>query len=575
MNTERSFYLEPAFATTRKQAKEQQRDPQVSKIDRKPQPRLQPIVEIPTRLPPQSKEPHARIEEVPEDDLAGEAPSSISIAPRDNANPNANLEIVSRNFFRSQFRRIVLAADQQVIKEVFDTMMNSTVTLTIRQLSVASREIRKKNKELITGKREQQNEFEQQYTALYSLDPRSGSSILSRSKIEPIAPPNVRLIIIDISLDDKIQVQGLLDSGATFIALSRRIWQSLGSPTLTSQSISIETTDENVSRSLDLIPRLRLEIQGFSILVQAQVVQSPPFELLLGRPFFTHTKAQVVEEEDHEQTLYLTHTATDETIAIPTQERILEAALVASHQDSNSNTRSASRSKSILMTKLHSSKLISIAFDRHSIEIISRYDPEGPDINIIPLPTSQYEVFYMLEIYDNESLVPRKYFSHISKYQTETETTYKYKKVADRVKPIPTTLLEDYRIIRRAHLDPLKNIPVLLTHPPTFFLDSRFTQERRNTLDIDSIEFLIDDEQNLVLWLIREQELAFAWDETEKGAFNYEYFASILILTIEHVSWVLKNISIPLKIFDQVIKIIKDKISSKVYESFNSSYRSR
>ena len=77
--------------------------------------------------------------------------------------------------------------------------------------------------------------------------------------------------------------------------------------------------------------------------------------------------------------------------------------------------------------------------------------------------------------------------------------TYKYKKVADHVKPIPTTLLEDYHIIRRAHLDPLKDIPVLPTHPPMFFLDSRFTQERRNTLDIDSIEFLIDDEQNLVL----------------------------------------------------------------------------
>ena len=76
-------------------------------------------------------------------------------------------------------------------------------------------------------------------------------------------------------------------------------------------------TDENISRSLDLISRLRLEIQGFSILVQTQVVQSPPFELLLGRPFFTHTKAQVVKEEDHEQMLYLTHLTTDEIIAIP------------------------------------------------------------------------------------------------------------------------------------------------------------------------------------------------------------------------------------------------------------------
>ena len=105
----------------------------------------------------------------------------------------------------------------------------------------------------------------------------------------------------------------------------------------------------------------------------------------------------------------------------------------------------------------------------------------------------------MLEIYDNESLIPQKYFSHISKYQTEIEATYKYKKVVDRIKSILTTLLEDYRIIRKAHLDPLKNIFVLLTHSSTFFLDSQFTQERQNSFNIDSIEFLIDNEQNLVL----------------------------------------------------------------------------
>ena len=137
-------------------------------------------------LPPQSKQPQMHIEEVSKDDLMREASSSIN-----KANLNANLEIVSQNFFRSQFCHIVLATDQQVIKKVFDTMMNSIVTLIIRQLIVASLEIRKKNKELITNKCEQQNEFEQQYTTLYSLDSRSESSILSRFKIEPIASPNV------------------------------------------------------------------------------------------------------------------------------------------------------------------------------------------------------------------------------------------------------------------------------------------------------------------------------------------------------------------------------------------------
>ena len=196
-------------------------------------------------------------------------------------------------------------------------MMNFIIILIICQLIVVSLEIRKKNKELITNKHEQQNEFEQQYTALYSLDLHLEFLILSRFKIEPIASLNVQLRIIDISLNNKIQVQELLNSEAMFIALSRRIWQSLESPTLTSQSISIKTTDENVLHSLDLISQLRLEIQGFSILVQTQVVQSPPFELLLERPFFTHTKAQVVKEEDHKQMLYLMHLATNKIIAIP------------------------------------------------------------------------------------------------------------------------------------------------------------------------------------------------------------------------------------------------------------------
>ena len=61
----------------------------------------------------------------------------------------------------------------------------------------------------------------------------------------------------------------------------------------------------------------------------------------------------------------------------------------------------------------------------------------------------------------------------------------------------------------------------------------------------------------------------------KKGILNYKYFAPVLISTIEHIPWVLKNIPIPPGIFDEVVRIIKDKIQFEVYESSNSSYRSR
>ena len=68
---------------------------------------------------------------------------------------------------------------------------------------------------------------------------------------------------------------------------------------------------------------------------------------------------------------------------------------------------------------------------------------------------------------------------------------------------------------------------------------------------------------------------AFVWDETEKGRFSDEYFNLVVILTIEHIPWVLCNIPIPLGIYDQVIEVIKSKIESGIYKVSNSSYRSR
>ena len=152
---------------------------------------------------------------------------------------------------------------------------------------------------------------------------------------------------------------------------------------------------------------------------------------------------------------------------------------------------------------------------------------------------------------------------------------FKYKKVANRVKPVPTTLPEDYRIIRIAHPDPLRDLPILPTHPPPFRPGRRFTQARYDNFVLDPAHFLLPAERDLVFWILREHEDVLAWDETEKGTLDPEYFAPVLIPTIEHIPWVMKNIPIPPGIFDQVIQIIKDKIASGIYEPSNSSYRSR
>ena len=150
-----------------------------------------------------------------------------------------------------------------------------------------------------------------------------------------------------------------------------------------------------------------------------------------------------------------------------------------------------------------------------------------------------------------------------------------YKKVENKIRPVATTLPDEYRIVRRKHPDPLHNLPPLPHHAPPFVPGKWFTEERRQALAINSSGFLWPEEELLATHLILMHEDAFAWNEMEKGSFRDEWFDPIVIPVIEHVPWAFKNIPIPAGIRDRVIQIIKEKTEAGVYEPTNSSYRSR
>ena len=143
------------------------------------------------------------------------------------------------------------------------------------------------------------------------------------------------------------------------------------------------------------------------------------------------------------------------------------------------------------------------------------------------------------------------------------------------MKPIATSLPEEFRIVRKIPGDPLAEMPELPTNPPEFTPGKRYTQERMEKMQVNDDQFLWPEEEKLVHWLIKAQEQGFAWTEDEKGKFSEEYFEPVVIPTVEHIPWVLKNIPILKGIYNQVIEVIKDKIRAGVYEPSNSSYRSR
>ena len=94
-------------------------------------------------------------------------------------------------------------------------------------------------------------------------------------------------------------------------------------------------------------------------------------------------------------------------------------------------------------------------------------------------------------------------------------------------------------------------------------------------MNINLSGFLWLEEEKLVLFLIKAQEEVIAWDLTEHGNFRKDYFEPIIIPTVPHMPWVEHNIPIPPRIYDEVVRIIKEKIKIGVYERSNSSYQSK
>src|SRR5882672_5967937 len=157
----------------------------------------------------------------------------------------------------------------------------------------------------------------------------------------------------------------------------------------------------------------------------------------------------------------------------------------------------------------------------------------------------------------------------------EALTSARYKKATNHICPVRTTLPEEYRILRRIPSDPLMSLPSLPRQPPEFVPSEKFTEERKEKMDINPSAFLWPEEEKLVLFLIKAQEAAIAWDPTERGNFRKDYFEPVVIPTVEHIPWVERNIPISSGIYDEVVRIIKEKIKVGVYERSNSSYRSK
>ena len=156
-----------------------------------------------------------------------------------------------------------------------------------------------------------------------------------------------------------------------------------------------------------------------------------------------------------------------------------------------------------------------------------------------------------------------------------TKASLKYKKVADKVRPLCQQIPEHQKSRRRFPEDPLQNLPILPFHPPEFVPTAKITAERMEMLGIDKHEELLPEERKLLQYILCINEKSIAFDEDERGTFRRDYFSDYVIPTVQHEPWIEKNFLLHQGHRDELINLLKEKIKAGVYERASTPYRSK
>ncbi|KDR69123.1 hypothetical protein GALMADRAFT_27387, partial [Galerina marginata CBS 339.88] len=118
-------------------------------------------------------------------------------------------------------------------------------------------------------------------------------------------------------------------------------------------------------------------------------------------------------------------------------------------------------------------------------------------------------------------------------------------------------------------------LPILNPNPPDFAPYGRYTAERRDIIDkAHDHGFLWPEERKLLHHFMVVHQDGFAWEDSERGHFREDFFPPVIIPTIPHRPWVVKNRPIPPGLYSRVVELCQRKTEAGVFEASNSSYRS-
>ncbi|KNZ78770.1 hypothetical protein J132_09908, partial [Termitomyces sp. J132] len=133
-----------------------------------------------------------------------------------------------------------------------------------------------------------------------------------------VAKDSQSLHTVMMLIDNKEEVECIHDSGSQIISMSVEIASNLGLSYDPNIVLNMQSTNGTMDQSLGLAQNIPCTIGDITVYLQIHVLQSPTYNILLGRPFDVLTHSTINTLSDVETTITIMDPNTGQRRTIPT-----------------------------------------------------------------------------------------------------------------------------------------------------------------------------------------------------------------------------------------------------------------
>ncbi|KAG9227045.1 hypothetical protein CCMSSC00406_0008245 [Pleurotus cornucopiae] len=233
-----------------------------------------------------------------------------------------------RTTYRPNYRVQSNIENPKVASDVLERALNTTLTITQRELFALSFDARKGLRELISSKRvsTESNYASVNMAACYD-DPEDVVEVLMSATRDPrkdciVTAPTQSLMIIRPIFNDRYEVECILDTRSQIIAMRHDVFDNLGLLINIDKFITMESANLSSNQTIGLAHNVKMSLGPVDLYVQAQIVNDAPYEVLLGHPFFCLTSTVTRDYPDGRQDLTIHDPNSSRRFLIPTFKRV-------------------------------------------------------------------------------------------------------------------------------------------------------------------------------------------------------------------------------------------------------------